>query len=63
MMKLGLCDMFNNNNAFYTWLKLIMAIPLLPTARIYDTWIELKNDPLPGVPVAKLRKFKQYIEY
>ena len=52
-----LCEKFNNNDAFYTWVKLVMSLPLLPRDRISDMWQELKNDPLPNIPTAPLRKF------
>ena len=53
---------FKNNDKFYTWLKLVMALPLLPTDRIAAMWTELKSDDVGNVPVAKLRKLKNYIE-
>ena len=62
MTKLGLIDTFKNNEPFYKWLKLVMALPLLPTPKIVEMWNELKSDALPNVPVAKLRKFKSYVE-
>ena len=57
MNKLGLADKFNDNDAFYVWVKLIMALPLLPRERIPDMWNEMKNDALPNVPVVKLRVY------
>ena len=61
MSKLGLIGSFKSNDTFYTWLKMVMALPLLPTERIVAMWNELKSDVL-GVPVAKLRKLKNYVE-
>ena len=53
---------FKNNDTFYTWLKMVMALPLLPTERIVAMWNELKSDALPRVAIAKLRKLENYVE-
>ena len=62
MSKLGLIWQFKSNDTFYAWLKMVMALPLLPTDRIAAMWTELKSDSLGNVPLAKLRKLKNYIE-
>ena len=68
MCGLGFKEQFAKNSAFAHWIKLVLAIPLLPTNRITGVWSELKKDIIPNaegiakVPKTALNKFKKYME-
>ena len=49
MAHLGLTNAFRENDAFKVWLKLTMALPLLPKEDITVAWNELKHQPIPGL--------------
>ena len=64
MGKLGLMEMFANNPAFVRWLKLCMALPLLPCEKITPAWVELKSEVLPNMDgfITKYKKFHRYVK-
>ena len=63
MAKLGLTEKFKKNDGFKVWLRLTMALPLLPTEHIVPAWNDLKAQPLPGLLSSQpFRKLKRYIQ-
>ena len=50
MMHHGLKAQFKEIEAFYSWMKLVMGLPLLPEKEIEDAWKELKKRTVTGVP-------------
>ena len=49
MAHVGLTKAFRTNDAFKVWMKLTMALPLLPKEDITVVWNELKHQPIPGL--------------
>ena len=68
MSNLGLKEQFSKNAGFAKWLKMVLALPLLPTDRISGMWAELKRDPIPNadgiprIPAKALKQLKKYVE-
>ena len=68
MCGLGLKEQFAKNPGFAKWMKMIMALPLLPTSRISGMWADLKREAIPNmhgipkIPVRALNRFKKYME-
>ena len=63
LANVGLKNAFIENDIFKIWIKLVMALPLLPKEHIVPTWNELKHQPIPRLLSSQpLRKLKSYIQ-
>ena len=67
MCGLGLKEQFAKNAGFAKWMKMVMALPLLPTSRITGMWADLKREAIPNmhgiprIPAKALNRFKKYM--
>ncbi len=64
LLKKGLCNTYKTNKKFKHWISLLFCLPLLPAARLQESWNFLKTErfSVPVVEKKMIARFKKYME-